>query len=454
MIRWLSIALAILPLLASADGAIFPPPDYIVYETDQTAAIFYEPDTTTETLVVSISYQGDAEDFAWIIPTPSKPEISRGSRTLFSAIEEDIIGYDSYYDYFYGSEGIGASAPLEEEKTVTVIEEKAVEYYDVTILEATSATDLVDWLNDNGYQFPETSTYVLSDYVSEGWFFTALRINDTALGDTNVETNLATGQAVPVQFTFSTDNVVYPLRISGVTSSTVTADEVFPTIAPLSQSITLYVFSDHKVEATRFYQSFGDWVKRKDIENLATDVNGNPWVSPEKRKYFLTKLTATLTTADMTDDIFPKQAEDDDEIGSDYYGTDWNAEEVATVIIISLIIPALAILSITFSPLGFLEIATCIVRAKAKSTRWKIAAHVVQWLNLFPVLILTVLLIIMTWDMFFNDFAYNWKYSYDKTEIGGAIGVVLAILLVNLVFIAIPIVQTILLRRKRHALPD
>lgn len=196
------------PQLALSDGMIAPPPDYYMYESDQQAVVFYEQGV--ETLVISIKFSGDAQDFAWIVPTPSQPEVTKGALDLFSNLNEltqpptplpmerDLKFFDT-----------GA------EEGVTILEEKQVEYYDLTVLAADDKNALFDWLNNNGYSYPSDKKYILSSYVDNGWYFTAMKINTEAIS-ADVSQALRTGQAVPVKLTFKADKIVYPLKISSV----------------------------------------------------------------------------------------------------------------------------------------------------------------------------------------------------------------------------------------------
>lgn len=203
----------ILPQLAMADGLVMPPPKKWIQETAQKAAIFY--DGGVETMVVSITFQGNAEDFGWVIPAPSKPTITKGSDELFTSLEELTGTYLSYDDNEYDMMPMGAELKKE---SVTVIETKQIEYYEVTTLSATDKDALTEWLNDNGYSYPSSASYILNSYINNGWFFVAMKIDTESLEWSNVSQQLKTGHAVPVVISFETDNVVYPLKISSVTS--------------------------------------------------------------------------------------------------------------------------------------------------------------------------------------------------------------------------------------------
>lgn len=208
---FLAISLFI-PSIIFADGMIVPPPDYWMSETGQKAVIFY--DQGVETMVVSASFQGNAKDFGWVIPTPTKPTVTRGSDELFTSLQE-LTGQT--YQYKQPLSRLGGA---DEVSTggVTVIETKQVDYYDVTVLTSDDKNALVDWLNEHTYKFPDSASYVLDSYIENGWFFVAMRVNPQSLQWSNVGEQLRSGHATPVVISFQTQNIVYPLRISSITS--------------------------------------------------------------------------------------------------------------------------------------------------------------------------------------------------------------------------------------------
>ncbi|MGQ9546102.1 MAG: DUF2330 domain-containing protein [Dehalococcoidia bacterium] len=87
---------AILLLLVTAapvlaDGVFFPDSVYRdLYESAQKAVILYGNSTgnCTEYLILSVSFEGDAEDFAWVIPVPNKPEIAVTDAKLFRELSD------------------------------------------------------------------------------------------------------------------------------------------------------------------------------------------------------------------------------------------------------------------------------------------------------------------------------------------------------------------------------
>jgi hypothetical protein len=113
----------------------------------------------------------------------------------------------------YGSRGLSPGMVSLEGPGVDVLEEKTVGPYDVAILSAGDPAALVDWLNSNGYSFPEASEEIIEEYIRKGWYFVASRIN---IGEE--ASGLAKGTIEPLILSFESNRIVYPLRITSVSS--------------------------------------------------------------------------------------------------------------------------------------------------------------------------------------------------------------------------------------------
>jgi len=157
-----------------ADGGFFPPVYYKedLFEPSQKAVLIH--DGVTEQLILQVSYKGNMTDFAWIVPTPGYPEVNKSSSLLFEELhfltEPDYVqAPDLRWGY--------ALSGLKESNGVLVHEQMQVGIFEVTILSADDSDALIDWLNDNQYSISSRASEVLQEYVDEGWFFTAMRIN-------------------------------------------------------------------------------------------------------------------------------------------------------------------------------------------------------------------------------------------------------------------------------------
>lgn len=322
------------PVEVSADGMIVPPPNYWVEETDQKAVIFHQGDQ--ETLILSITFRGDAEDFGWIIPLPTRPEIDKSTDELFVALRE--LTQQRYR--IQEGEKIGIQREMPSTGGVTVWETKKVGIYQTAILTSTDKTALADWLKENGYQYPTSQAYILQEYINRGWYFVAAKINTQSLGRL-VEGQLKQGHATPLQLTFKTDKPFYPLKISSAMSDFLTRRPTpTPSLIPMPMqegkqpqtevkkeiniprpprrlsniSVSLYVFTDHKSYLPGFDTLYAGWLKKRKIENLA-QIQGKPWIKVRDGKY-LTRLHRQYSLAEMNNDLWIRQAEDDQPVGA------------------------------------------------------------------------------------------------------------------------------------------
>ena len=129
--------------IVSADGMVVPRPGLTVTETDQRAVIWH--DGKTETLIVSITFEGKVDDFAWIIPVPSKPEVEAGVDELFTGLEKlTAPKYEPPAGGFGMYGNVNLSVPSK--SAVTVVETKRVDIYDISVLTAESSSALQAWL--------------------------------------------------------------------------------------------------------------------------------------------------------------------------------------------------------------------------------------------------------------------------------------------------------------------
>jgi len=221
-----------------ADGVFVPPIDAQgedrVASTEQKGVIIGMPDGD-EVLLLQTTYHGPAGEFAWIIPVPGEPgadDVFLASQdfideTLFATkplIVTDIAGGSQYPPHDAASEGMdapvaggmgmeGGAAP-----TVTVHRRMEVGDFDVSVLSATGTRVLLDWLDRNGYRTPEGHEEVFGSYVERGWYFVALRIIPGVVEDRPTLTEVS-----PVGIRFATDELVYPLLISKLSSRPLTA---------------------------------------------------------------------------------------------------------------------------------------------------------------------------------------------------------------------------------------
>ena len=79
------VAALVAPHTARACGGFFCQSVPVAQTGEQ--IIYAIEDDGALTMSVRINYQGDAPEFAWILPVPETPEISLGADVLFDALE-------------------------------------------------------------------------------------------------------------------------------------------------------------------------------------------------------------------------------------------------------------------------------------------------------------------------------------------------------------------------------
>lgn len=211
MAKTVIAAMATLLLLATvtyADGIMMPEEkaaalqrmeQALINEPEQKAAIFFS--NGVEQLIISPSYEGSAERFAWVVPVPAKPQVEVADAALF----HDLM--DITKTMIMAVEpAIGTLA----EDSVKVIERKTVGDYDVSVLSSTEGNALMKWLSSNGYHLPAKAADPIQYYVGKRWTFVACRVKDPSAS----AQGLRTGTLAPLSMTFASKRPIYPLRLS------------------------------------------------------------------------------------------------------------------------------------------------------------------------------------------------------------------------------------------------
>lgn len=394
------ISILLLPSLTLADGGVFPKPDNFVTETDQKAVII-EGDNQ-ETMILSTTFKGDPKEFAWIIPTPSKPEVTKSSDDVFNGLA-DLTQVKSEVDSLRPMSSF--TLGTENEAPVKIIKTEKIDIYDVTTLSATDADALSKWLADNGFQFPENASTILEDYVDNSWFFVAVKIDPTHLTKV-AEEQLVTGHGTPLKFNFETSKLVFPLKISSVMSefkqsvaetSTSSGEEnqsvtsSQPKVDELV-SIQLFILSDHKKEAPSFTTLYANQVTAEEIKNAATDTSGNPWYEPKTDKVYLTSLARSMKPSEMTSDVFIINSPDNRPVGAG------ENSGLGAKILIGLITFLVVLVAITLSPFGLLFVVAVLAQTLSKSKMVKIIGWVFQAIFLLSLIALVGIFVLVLID--------------------------------------------------------
>jgi hypothetical protein len=159
------------------------------------------------TVHVQIEYSGPAEEFAWVVPVPALPEVALSSDTLFQRLQSfSSVAYELDVGAEECLQSVQPPAPPPEADggSVLVASEDVVGPYDSAVLRARTSADLLDWLQDNGFDLPAELDPVLAPYVAEESWFVALKLRkgqDTGALQPIALTYPGTAMSVPIQLT-------------------------------------------------------------------------------------------------------------------------------------------------------------------------------------------------------------------------------------------------------------
>jgi hypothetical protein len=204
-----------------------------------TSQVVIAREGTQTTLTLAVDVQGDAADFALVIPVPElldEADVSLPDGQLFADLDaysaprevaytcaelggDTGVGYD-----MAGSADSGGAGPMEEDATGVTVEANFTEgSYEFVVLSATGGDGLVTWLTDNGYTMPETTAPVLQEYIDAGQYFLGAKV---ALGA--VPSAIATLE--PIQLRYTSEVWTLPIRIG-------------TTVSPGEQDVVIYALT-------------------------------------------------------------------------------------------------------------------------------------------------------------------------------------------------------------------
>jgi len=225
---------------------------------------------------VQIFYQGDAQDFAWIVPTPNLPELFLSTDELFTQLDWQTRPYfnlmwEEWGDCYQGG-GILTGNTQDDtaefdsadedggDPGVTIIEQAQVGPYDTVILQADTSAELITWLQDNNYDLPDTLDTVLNPYVAGEQYFVALKLQkDKEVGD-----------IAPIGFTYAGTQPAVPIQLTSVAATP-------------DMRLEVYVFSEERAVPENYYhvqinEAAVDWLSGgsnyNSVITLAADEAG------------------------------------------------------------------------------------------------------------------------------------------------------------------------------------
>jgi hypothetical protein len=198
-------------------------------------------DGEQERLLLSMDALATSADGALLIPTPTPAEAALADTSVFEELEEltapeEVVDYQWWPDLGFGAGSGDAGAAAPGADGVEVLETLQLGDIEVSVLAAKDADELARWLDENGYVMRDNLADALMPYVSEGWYYLAIRLT--------TEADSLSGALQPLDLTFASDQLIYPMRLSAAATE--------------SQFVRTYVFSDHRMQRTDETASNGD----------------------------------------------------------------------------------------------------------------------------------------------------------------------------------------------------
>jgi hypothetical protein len=169
------------------------------------------PDGRTD-MIVQISYQGEAADFAWLLPLgepPSEEDLGIFPQAALNALDAQtgpIIGSPCFRGAAATPGGGGLTNAGAAPPSVQVFVRAQVGNYDVAVIGSSDASASAEWLRENDFRLSDAMQGFLELYTSEGMKFLALKL----LPEKDVT------DITPFKLTLPGDTPSIPLRLSAV----------------------------------------------------------------------------------------------------------------------------------------------------------------------------------------------------------------------------------------------
>ncbi len=225
-------------------------------------------DGTTETIVMRLDLHSVADNAALIVPTPTPATATSANPRLFAELER--LTAPRIEPRRTGGSGLEEAGAIPAGGP-TVVAQVQLGPIEATTLTGGDLTGVRQWLGSHGYTMRPEVTAQLDPYLKQGWSFVAMRLTG--------ERPLS-GQLDPVRLDFTSDELVYPMRMSAAAQDT--------------QRVVVYTLAQHRMQRTD-----AD-VSRQDIAvDYAGSIQGR--TSDETltelatKNPYLTRISTTIT---------------------------------------------------------------------------------------------------------------------------------------------------------------
>ncbi|MEL7185256.1 MAG: DUF2330 domain-containing protein [Pseudomonadota bacterium] len=203
--------------VAKADTSLFNEASQVVLVRDGDRTV----------ITMANDFDGDVEDFAVVIPVPTRIEreqINVGDRAIVEHLDAytapRLVEYHdpdpcmAYRRYEMSQDSMLPSSVAEDElrksarsRGVTIEASYTVGEYDILILSAEESSGLVRWLNDNDYKLPRGAKPVIDSYLKQDMRFFVAKVN------LEEQSKLGYQYLRPLQVAYESNRFMLPIRL-------------------------------------------------------------------------------------------------------------------------------------------------------------------------------------------------------------------------------------------------
>ena len=264
--------------------------------TNQTSQVIISRQGTHTTLSLANDYEGDATNFAMLIPVPTvlgEDDIATVSPELFQRFDNysapRVVTYECE-DFEYDSTMDGdadadadadSDADADADPGVVVEAEYEVGIYDIVILSAAESGSLLTWLTSNGYGVDADAEDLLAEYIEAGSYFFAAKVN--------LDIASEGGFLEPLQFGYESAVFSLPVRLGTINS-------------PGEQDVVMYILTDDddgKVGISNYPQievedeCMADIYGAGGVDNFYGEKFANEWLATDGAAWMVEYAWAT-----------------------------------------------------------------------------------------------------------------------------------------------------------------
>jgi hypothetical protein len=196
------------PLPAHACGGFFCTTFPISQVSER---ILFVQGSGTVTTHVQIQYSGRPEDFAWILPVPTLPELTVSHNELFRQLELStqpsfVLDFEGEENCFFFPPFIRFTDAVAEAGGVEIVAEEQVGPFDTVIITGDDPQAVANWLQENGYLLDGIGIDLLAPYVNNGFHFVALKLAP----------NKDVGDLQPIALSYAADRPGIPIQLTAI----------------------------------------------------------------------------------------------------------------------------------------------------------------------------------------------------------------------------------------------